>query len=63
MATVPRIITPIWNGPIYSISILDSLPISAAQAGKNVHANVDVHVCRLFDSERNNAATELVGIA
>ncbi len=35
MPTVPRIITQIWDGPIYRISILDSLPISAAEAGKN----------------------------
>ncbi|WP_415756656.1 hypothetical protein [Pseudomonas sp. LT1P18] len=34
-----RIITQIWDGPIYGNSILDSFPISAAQAGKNVHAN------------------------
>lgn len=39
MPTVPRIITQIWDGPTYGISILDSLPTSAAQAGKNVHAN------------------------
>lgn len=36
---VLRLFTQIGDGPIYGNSILDSLPISAAQAGKNVHAN------------------------
>jgi hypothetical protein len=34
---VRRFITQLWDELIYGNSILDSFPISAAQAGENVH--------------------------